>query len=196
MDEATGELGGNEPGAPDTWNFSIRVAKGWEEAFFATSTPRTRKIAIRSAMTMSPDHGGVFDVLLGLVRHGLGGANGPGTQYVSWIHEADFIRAIEWIIAREDCSGTINVSSPHPLPNREFMRVLRQAWGIGIGLPASKWMIELGAFVLRTESELILKSRRVIPGRLLAQGFRFGHPEWPDAARELVARWRRDAQRP
>ena len=147
-------------------------------------------------MTMSPDHGGVFDVLLGLVRHGLGGANGPGTQYVSWIHETDFIRAIEWIIAREDCSGAINVSSPHPLPNREFMRALRQAWGIGIGLPASKWMIELGAFVLRTESELILKSRRVVPGRLLAQGFRFEYPEWPDAARELVARWRRDAQRP
>src|SRR5215831_14779057 len=99
------KLGANEPGAPDTWNFSIQVAKAWEEAFFSTATPRTRKIAIRSAMTFSPDRGGVFDVLSGLVRHGLGGAQGPGTQFVSWIHEADFVRAIDFLIAREDLSG-------------------------------------------------------------------------------------------
>jgi uncharacterized protein len=91
MDEATGEFGGDEPGAPDTWNFSIRVAQAWEEAFFSTPTPRTRKIALRSAMTLSPDRGGVFDVFLSLVRHGLGGTTLPGNQYVSWIHEADFI---------------------------------------------------------------------------------------------------------
>src|SRR4029077_13378668 len=90
MDEATGELGGNEPGALDTWNFSIDVAKGWEEAFFSTATPRTRKIAIRSAVTFSPDRGGIYDVLSSLVRHGLGGTQGTGTQFVSWIHEADF----------------------------------------------------------------------------------------------------------
>lgn len=86
MDEQGGELGGNEAGAPDTWNFSIHVAKDWEEAFFAVPTPRTRKVALRSAMTFSPDRGGVFDVFLSLVRYGLGGAQGPGTQFVSWIH--------------------------------------------------------------------------------------------------------------
>jgi len=191
MDEANGELGGNEPGAPDTWNFSIEVAKGWEEAFFSTPTPHTRKIAIRSAMTFSPDRGGVFDVLLGLVRRGLGGRQGPGTQFVSWIHEADFVRAMELLIAREDLSGRINLASPHPLPNSDFMRGLRDAWGTSVSLPIPEWLIETGALVLRTESELILKSRRVVPGRLLAAGFQFLFPEWPAAARELVARWRK-----
>ena len=190
MDEANGELGGNERGAPDTWNFSIEVAKGWEEAFFSTSTPRTRKIATRSAMTFSPDQGGVFDVLLGFVRCGLGGKQGPGTQFVSWIHEADFVRAIDLLIAREDFSGVVNLASPNPLPNRDFMCALRDAWGSRIGLPAPEWTMEIGAFVLRTESELVLKSRRVVPGRLLAAGFKFLFPEWPAAARELVARWR------
>ena len=102
LDEATGELGGGEPSTPDTWNFSIDVAKQWEEAFFSSATPRTRKIAARSAITFSPDRSGVFDVLLGLARHGLGGTLGPGTQYVSWIHEADFVRAVDLLIARED----------------------------------------------------------------------------------------------
>ena len=190
MDEATGELGGNEPGAPDTWNFSIQVAKGWEEAFFATPAPRTRKVAIRSAMTFSPDRGGVFDVFLNLVRLGLGGASGSGAQFVSWIHEADFTRAIDFLIAREDFTGVVNLASPNPLPNREFMRALREAWGAPIGLPASDWMLEIGTFLMRTESELVLKSRRVVPGRLLAAGFQFLYPEWPAAARELVARWR------
>ena len=141
MDEATGELGGNEPGAPDTWNFSIRVAKGWEEAFFSTPTPLTRKVAIRSAMTFSPDPGGIFDVLLGLVRHGLGGTSGSGRQFVSWIHEADFVRAIDLLIAREDFTGVVNLASPNPLPNRDFMRALRDAWGARFGLPASEWML-------------------------------------------------------
>lgn len=190
MDEANGELGGNEPGAPDTWNFSIQVAKGWEEAFFSTPTPLTRKVAIRSAMTFSPDRGGVFDVFLGLVRHGLGGAQGPGTQFVSWIHETDFVRAIDFLIAREDLAGVVNLSSPHPIPNRDFMRAFRDAWGIRIGLPISTWMMELGTFLMRTESELVLKSRRVFPGRLLNTGFHFLFTEWPAAARELVLRWR------
>jgi NAD dependent epimerase/dehydratase family enzyme len=147
-------------------------------------------------MTFSPDRGGVFDVFLNLVRHGLGGASGPGTQFVSWIHETDFTRAVDYLIAREDFSGVVNLASPNPLPNREFMRALREAWGAPIGLPASEWMIELGTFLMRTESELVLKSRRVVPGRLLAAGFQFLYPEWPAAARELVARWREDSQRP
>src|SRR5436190_9220343 len=149
MDETGGELGGNEPGAPDTWNFSIGVAKAWEEAFFSTPTPLTRKVAIRSAITLSPDRGGVFDTLLGLVRHGLGGTQGPGTQFVSWIHEADFVRAIEFLIEREDFAGVVNVASPHPLPNRDFMRALREAWGVRAGLPALGWMVEMGAWAMR-----------------------------------------------
>jgi uncharacterized protein len=190
MDEADGELGGNEPGAPDTWNFSIGVAKAWEEAFFATPTPFTRKVAIRSAITFSPDRGGVFDVLLGLVRHGLGGRHGAGTQFVSWIHEADFVRAVDLLIEREEFTGVINLASPNPLPNSDFMRALREAWGIRFGLAAPGWMLEVGTYLLRTESELVLKSRRVVPRRLLAAGFEFLFPAWPAAARDLVARWR------
>ena len=191
MDEATGELGGNEPGAPGTWNFSIDVARSWEAAFFETATPRTRKIAMRSAITLGPERGGIFDVLLGLARHGLGGTQGPGTQFVSWIHESDFARAVDLLIAREDLSGVFNLAAPHPLPNVEFLRELRAAWGTRIGLPAPAWLIEIGSWMMRTESELVLKSRRVVPGRLLAAGFQFEYPDWPAAARDLVSRWRR-----
>jgi uncharacterized protein (TIGR01777 family) len=190
MDEATGELGGGEAGAPDTWKFSIQVAQAWEDAFFAAPTPGTRKVALRSAMTFSPDRGGVFDVFLSLVRHGLGGTILTGTQFVSWIHEADFIRSIEFLIANQELSGAVNLASPNPLPNREFLRILRQAWGIRIGLPTTQWMLEVGTLLLRTESELVLKSRQVIPGRLLGVGFEFLFPTWFDAAQDLVARWK------
>ena len=192
MDEATGELGGNEPGVPETWNFSVDLAKAWEEALFSASTPRTRKIAMRISLIFSPGRGGVFDVLSGLVRCGLGGRQGPGTQYVSWIHEADFVSAIDLLIAREDIAGAVNLASPNPLPNRDFMRSLREAWGIAFGIPAPVPLLEIGAFVRRTESELILKSRRVVPGRLVAEGFQFLFPDWPAAARDLVARWRHE----
>jgi uncharacterized protein (TIGR01777 family) len=191
MDETTGELGGNEPDAPDTWNFSIQVAKAWEDAFFSTATPRTRKLALRSAMTFSPDRGGVFDVFLSLVRHGLGGTNGPGNQFVSWIHETDFIRSVEFLIASQDFTGIVNLAAPHPLPNRDFLRAIREAWGTRIGLPTTAWMIEIGTFLMRTESELILKSRQVVPGRLLAAGFQFTFPQWLEAAKDLVQRWRK-----
>jgi NAD dependent epimerase/dehydratase family enzyme len=190
MDEATGELGGGEAGAPDTWNFSIQVAKAWEEAFFSTPTPAVRKVALRSAMTFSADRGGVFDVFLKLVRFGLGGTTMPGTQFVSWIHEVDFIRSIEFLIARTELSGAVNLASPHPLPNHEFFGVLRKAWGTRIGLPVTEGMLELGTLLLRTESELVLKSRQVVPGRLLEAGFQFEYSTWPLAARDLVDRWR------
>src|SRR5581483_11546492 len=134
--------------------------KGWEDAFFSSATPRTRKVATRSALTLSPDRGGVFDVLLSLVRHGLGGPQGRGSQYVSWIHEIDFARAMELLIEREDFSGIVNLASPAPLPNRYFMRALRSAWGARIALPIPQWMLEIGTFLLRSESELVLKSRR------------------------------------
>jgi uncharacterized protein (TIGR01777 family) len=190
MDEETGEIGGNEKDCPSSWRFSIEVATSWEEAFFSAVTPRTRKIALRSAMTMSADPGGIFAELLRLVRFGLGGTAGSGKQFVSWIHGADFIRSIEFLMAHEEMDGAVNLAAPGPLPNREFMRALRQAWGTGVGLPASRAMLELGALFLRTETELILKSRRVVPGRLLRAGFEFQFPEWPGAARDLVGRWR------
>jgi len=188
-DEHTGILGGNEPNAPDTWRFSIDVATSWERAFDAAETPRTRKVALRSAMTMSPDRDGVFDTLLWLVRRGLGGRAGNGKQFVSWIHDVDFIRAVEWLI-EHDLSGPVNLAAPHPLPHADFMRDLRAAWGKRIGLPASRWMIELGTWAMRTESELVLKSRRVVPTRLLEAGFEFRFPTWPDAARDLCRRSR------
>jgi uncharacterized protein (TIGR01777 family) len=189
-DECTGSLGGSEPDAPDTWRFSIEVAKAWERAAEEAIVPQTRKVLLRSAMTMSPDRGGVFDVLLKLVRRGLGGASGDGRQYVPWIHDRDFIRAVYWLIDHDDLNGPVNLAAPHPIPNAEFMHDLRQAWGIGVGLPATRWMLEIGAFFMRTESELVLKSRRVIPGRLLQSGFTFEFPMWPEAAADLCRRWR------
>jgi uncharacterized protein (TIGR01777 family) len=195
QDEFTGELGGSEPGVPDTWNFSIDVARRWEEAFYASTTPRTRKIALRSSMTMSPDPGGVFSVLLGLVRFGLGGPEGSGTQFVSWIHDLDYCRATDFLIAHEDISGPVNLTAPTPLPNRDFMRALRQAWRAPIGLPAYTWMLEIGAVFLRTETELILKSRRAVPTLLLNHGFTFDHPTWPEAAQDLVNRYRQSRRK-
>jgi uncharacterized protein (TIGR01777 family) len=189
MTEA-GELGGSERGAPDTWNFSIKVAKDWEAAFFEGKMPRTRRIALRSAVTFSADRGGIFAVLSSLVRRGLGGTNGSGRQMVSWVHGADFCRAVDFLIAAESFDGVVNIASPHPLPNAEFMRVLRRAWGVPIGLPAAAWMIEIGSWLMRTESELVLKSRYVVPGRLESAGFRFLLPDWPEAAADLVAEWR------
>lgn len=190
-DEATGIIGGTEPDTPATWRFSIEVARSWEHALAEMPAPRTRKVALRSAMVMSPDRGGIFDTLLALVRHGLGGTAASGRQYISWIHDADFIRAVAWLLTHDEVSGPVNLASPHPLPNAFFMRTLREAWGIPVGLPATAWMLEMGAFVLRTETELVLKSRRVTPGRLLEAGYVFKFPEWSDAARDLCRRWRR-----
>src|SRR4051794_29841804 len=159
-DDHRGILGGGEPGVPDTWRFSIDVARAWERELEAAVTPGTRKVAMRSAMVMSPDPGGVFDVLLGLVRRGLGGKAGDGRQYVSWLHHEDFVRAVGWLIDRDDVAGPVNLAAPNPVPNAEFMRALREGWGVRVGLPATPWMLEVGAVFLRTETELILKSRR------------------------------------
>jgi len=200
MDEATGELGGNElvgrtwlgrnRRAPDTWNFSIGVAKDWEAAFFEAYTPRTRKVAMRSAITLSPHADNAFGWLSNLVRMGLGGTQGNGRQFVSWIHEADFARAVEFLIEHEELEGKVNIAAPNPLPNREFMALLRDAWERPNGVPAPAFLIEIGAFFLRTESELVLKSRRVVPGRLLDAGFQFEFSEWAQAAEDLVRLWR------
>jgi uncharacterized protein (TIGR01777 family) len=190
MDEVAGEIGGREADAPASWRFSIDVAKQWEESFFAAATPRTRKVALRGGMVMSPAPGGIFWQLLRLVRLGLGGAAGSGNQYVSWIHELDFVKAVDYLIAHREIESAVNITAPVPLPNRDFMRALGEAWGISFGLPASEWMLAVATFVHRTESELLLKSRRVVPRRLLEHGFQFEFPNWPEAARDLVGRWR------
>lgn len=189
-DEAAGLIGGTEPDAPVTWRFSIDVARAWESAAAESATPRTRKVLLRTAMVMSPDHGGIFDTLLRLVRFGLAGAVAGGRQYVSWIHHVDFVRAVLWLITHTELEGAVNLAAPQPLPYREFMRALRAAWGAPFGLPASRWMLKVGAFALRTETELVLKSRRVVPARLLASDFAFDFPDWPRAARELCDAWR------
>ncbi|HLJ56489.1 MAG TPA: TIGR01777 family oxidoreductase [Chthonomonadaceae bacterium] len=189
-DESSGTLGGGELPSPPKWQFSTEVACAWESALVEAVTPYTRKVALRSAMTMSPDRGGVFDTLLTLVRRGLGGTAGSGRQYVSWIHEADFVRAVAWIIAHERVAGPINLAAPNPVPNAEFMRAIREAWGQRRGLPAPEWLLEVGALFLGTETELVLKSRRVVPRLLLDAGFRFAYPDWPEAAQELCDRVR------
>jgi uncharacterized protein (TIGR01777 family) len=190
MDEQTGELGGNESKVPDTWNFSIRVAKDWEAAFFEAPTPRTRKVAMRSAIILSPKPGNAFAIFSNLVRASFGGKQGNGRQFISWIHEDDFACAVEFIIAREDLDGPINIASPNPEPNRVFMAELREAWGTPNGFPLPAPLLEIGAFFMRTETELVLKSRRAIPGRLLHAGFEFQFPNWPHAAEDLVDQWR------
>ena len=187
-DEATGIIGGSEPNAPETWRFSIDVVRAWEAALDEANVPNTRKVALRSAVIMSPEDGGPFATLMQLVSLGLGGRAADGRQYVSWIHDSDFVRALLWIIAHDKLAGVINVSSPNPLPQEDFMRALRKAAGARVGLPALGWMLEIGAVVMGTETELILKSRRVVPARLLGSGFVFTHPNWPDAALDLVRR--------
>lgn len=191
MDETNGDIGGSEPGVPDSWRFSIDVAVSWERTLFAVNTPSTRKVALRSGMVMSPESGGIFDALLRLVRWGIGGPAGSGQQYVSWIHDVDYVRAIDFLIANENCIGPVNVCSPSPVPNAEFMCNLRRAWCTSyVGIPASEWVLSVGAVLLQTQAELVLKSRRVIPGRLQAAGFDFHFPNWRGACQDLVARWR------
>ena len=199
MDEYTGEIGGHKAitralddsalYGPDTWNFSIKVATDWEAAFFAAFTPNTRKVAMRSAVVMSPT-AGPFPIFVNLVRFSLGGTQGNGRQFISWIHEIDFARAVEFLIQRDDLDGIVNIAGPNPLPNREFMAAMRQAYDMPNGIPAPAPLLELAAFFHRTETELLLKSRRVIPARLLEAGFDFQFPDWPQAAEDLVRQWR------
>ena len=188
-DEETGVIGGNEPGVPALWGKSIDIAKAWEAEVNKAATPRTRKVILRSAMTMSPDRGGVFHVLARHCRLGFG-RFGDGRQYVSWIHEHDFAAAVNFLIEREDLTGAFNLAAPEPLPNRDFIGALHTALDRKLSLPIPCWALELGTFFLRTETELILKSRRVMPGRLLKSGFKFLYPDWAPAAAELAKRWR------
>jgi uncharacterized protein (TIGR01777 family) len=199
QDEATGVVSGQAPAGKTEplvkrWlkrqDFISRVAKDWEAAFFTGETPRTRKAALRSGIVLSPESGSVFGVLSRLVRAGLGGTQGNGRQFVSWIHEADYARAVEFLIAHEELDGPFNMTAPNPLPNRAFMAALREAWDVPNGLPAPSLFIKLGAFFLRTEPELVLQSCCTVPGRLLDAGFEFEYSDWPEAAVDLVRQWR------
>lgn len=188
-DEASGIIGGHEPDAPGYWAYSIDIAKNWEAELDRADTPHTRKVALRAAMVMSPDRGGAFDHLSWIARLGLGGAVAGGRQYMSWIHDEDFVRAVALLI-REPIAGAVNLAAPNPLPQKDFMRHLRKAWHVPVGLPATKWMAEIGAAVIGTDTELLLKSRRVVPARLQEAGFEFHFPNWAEAAQNLVERRR------
>ena len=191
VDEITGAIGGDQPGASSKWRFSVDVATSWERAFYAAETPFTRKIALRSAIVMSPEPGGLFERLLRLVRWGLGGCYGSGDQYVSWIHDIDFIRAIEFLLAHDEIDGAINIASPQPIKNRDFMCCLRHAWCTTyFGIPMPEWLLDAGAAFFRIEADMVLKSRRVMPRRLLESGFDFHFPNWRGACPDLVRRWR------
>ncbi len=166
--------------------FSVEVCKAWESALFETELPHTRRVALRIALIFGKT-APVFKVFARLTKFGLGGPQGDGGQYVSWIHERDCTRAILWLLENEALSGPVNVCAPKPLPNREFVRVLRRVFHVRIGLPAPTLAMKIGAIFLRTETELALKSRRAVPQKLLDAGFCFDFPKWSDAARDIVS---------
>ncbi|MFC5049767.1 TIGR01777 family oxidoreductase [Rubritalea spongiae] len=165
--DADGEIG---------TGFSVEVAKAWEKAFMQQNVEGVRQVALRTAIVISEEAETVWTVLQGLARYNLGGKMGKGTQRVSWITDNDFARAVEWIALKDSASGTYNVAAPHPVTNTAFMRLVRESVGKRFGIASNRWMLELGAFVRRTEIELILKSRWVIPTRLLEEGFTFEYP--------------------
>lgn len=186
FDAAWDETGGDFTPTPAVHDeFSLDVIDAWEGAFNAAVTPKTRKVALRTTMVLGNARNSVFPVLCRLARLGLGGRMGTGKQFVSWLHEEDFCRAAEWLIHHEEVRGPVNVAAPNPVTNAEMMRLFRELTGRPFGLPAAEWMLEIGAFFLRTETELILKSRRVIPGRLLAGGFEFHFPTMREALLNL-----------
>jgi len=192
-DEATGVMGGHEPGVPAYWKRSTDIAAAWERALDEAPTPATRKVALRTAMVMSEPGAlssteNIFAVLSRITRAGLGGPIGGGRQYVSWIHGDDFVRACDFLVAHDELSGAVNVAAPEPLPHGEFMRALRAAWGVRVALPATGWMASIGSWAMGTDPELVMKSRRVVPGRLLEAGFSFEHPTWAETAKSLATR--------
>jgi len=165
--------------------FSVNIAKAWEKAFFEDAIDGVRKLAIRSAMVMADEPETVWTVLQRLARLGVGGRMGSGKQMVSWISDLDFARAVKWLAENGAATGTYNVSAPNPVQNTCLMRSVRESVGMKVGLPATKWMLEIGAFFMRTETELVLKSRWVVPARLLKEGFQFKDPdlkEWSNLA--------------
>ena len=161
--------------------FSVEVAKLWEQTFFNYALPKpVRKVAMRTAIVMAKEPGTVLEVLANLAKKLLGGKMGNGKQRVSWIHVQDFCRSVEWMIEQETAEGVYNVSAPNPITNQELMKQVRDYVGVPFGLPASKWMLEIGAFFMRTETELILKSRWEVPSRLEKEGFEFHYKNFSE----------------
>lgn len=175
MDEETGVFGEG---------FSVEVCKAWEAALFETDLPNTRRVALRMSMIFGRT-APVFNVFANLSKFFLGGPQGNGKQYVSWIHERDCLRAIQFLI-ENDLSGPVNICGPAPLPNRDFQKIVRESFGVKFGLPAPKIAMEIGAFFMKTETELALKSRRVVPKRLLDAGFQFEFATWKAACEHIV----------
>ncbi|WP_456314013.1 TIGR01777 family oxidoreductase [Pseudomonas shirazensis] len=175
MDEVDGEIGND---------FSINVALSWEKAFFKTETPNTLKTALRTSIVLGRD-GGAFIPLKTLAKIGFGGKQGKGNQFVSWIHEEDFANAVDFIIEKE-IVGVINVVSPKPVRNANFMQKLRKAVGFPFGIPLNTFLLKIGSFIIRTQPELVLKSRNVIPKRLLDNGFKFKFGDIDEAFEDLL----------
>jgi uncharacterized protein len=177
QDEENGEIG---------YGFSIDVCRKWEETFFNTDTPRTRKIALRMGIVLGRKDA-AFPRLLNLVKCGLGGKQGDGAQYVSWVHEQDAAKCTEWLMNHEEMSGVINCTAPEPVKNTDLMHAIRKAYGIPFGLPAPAWLLEIGAKIIGTETELILKSRWVLPQRLLDSGYTFLFSKAEHAVKDLLS---------
>jgi uncharacterized protein len=173
-----------EPAARDA--YSIELAQAWEAAFFQATVPATcRRVALRTTMVLGHGSNSVFPVLRRLATFGLGGKMGSGQQWVSWMHQQDFCQAISWIMTHPELSGIVNLAAPHPERNTHMMALFRQLVRMPVGLPATEWMLELGAYLLRTETELILKSRYVSPARLLQSGYQFAFPTMKAALADL-----------
>jgi len=176
MSETNGEIGSG---------FSVEVAKAWEQALFSFQLPNTRQIALRMAIVLGKE-GGVMEPYINLVRFGLGGSQGSGKQKFSWIHIDDLYHIILFLQNKKELTGVFNCSSPQPVSNEEFMRHLRHTMNRRIGFPSPKWMLEIGALFIRTETELILKSRWVVPERLTQEGYRFKFPELDKALQQII----------
>jgi len=167
-------------------DFSVGICQQWEQTFFEEHTPATRKVALRAAITLGA--GGVMKPYFNLLKAGLGGYQGNGRQMYSWIHEEDLCRIVEWCYEHREAEGVYNCAAPNPVTNTDFMRMLRRVTGHKFGMPAFTWMLELGAGVIGTESELVLKSRWVLPGRLLRSGFRFKYLQADEALQDIVSK--------
>jgi uncharacterized protein (TIGR01777 family) len=176
MDEFTGEIQND---------FSVQVCKRWEAAMNETDTPSTRKAILRIAITLGAD-GGVIAPYLNMVKFGLGGHQGNGRQQYSWVHITDVCRMIAWLYEHPEQEGVFNCSAPNPISNRQFMQTLRKTTRQPFGLPASSWMLSIGACMIGTEKELLLKSRWVVPTRALQAGFTFKYPHVQQALEEII----------
>lgn len=165
--------------------FSVEVCKRWEKSFYAFNFAHTRMVCLRIGMVLG-NGGGVFPVLKRLTKLGLGGRMGSGKQMVSWMDEDDFAGMVRWAILTKEVTGTYNCSSPFPITNKEFSNALKQKLNAIMGLPTPEWLLHIGAFFIRTEPELVLKSRYVIPHKATAQGFVFNYPHFHQCLQHLI----------